>query len=100
METLTRTDGRVLPRMAEHYTEKRGNYESGDDYVLEYGELRFMFNEHDFRQRVEQAGVKLGFVNPGLSEDELDDLVNLAVNGEIRDPLSPLGEHVNVRWHE
>jgi hypothetical protein len=86
--------------MPGHYTKRRGNYESGDDYVLEYGELRFMFNEHDFRQRVEQAGVKLGFVQPGLSEEELDDLVNLAVNGEIRDPLSPLGEHVNVRWQE
>jgi hypothetical protein len=86
--------------MSEHYTQRRGNYESGDDYVLEYGELRFMFNEQDFRQRVEQAGAKLGFVKPGLSEDELDDLVNLAVNGEIRDPQSPLGEHVNARWHE
>jgi hypothetical protein len=86
--------------MAEHYTERRGNYESGDDYVLEYGELRFMFNEEDFRQRVEQAAVKLGFISPGLSEEELDDLVNLAVNGEIREPHSPLGEHVNARWQE
>ena len=86
--------------MAEHFTERRGNYESGDDYVLEYGELRFMFNEEDFRQRVEQAAVKLSFVKPGLSEDELDDLVNLAVNGEIRDPQSSLGEHVIARWQE
>ena len=86
--------------MAGNYTKRRGNYESGDDYVLEYGELRFTFNENDFRQRVEQAAVKLGFVPAGLSEDELDDLVNLAVNGEIREPLSPLGEHVNSRWHE
>src|SRR5918996_213542 len=89
-----------VPRMPGHETKRRGNYESGDDYVLEYGDLRFMFNEHDFRQRVEQAGVKLGFVEPGLNDDELDDLVNLAVNGEIRDPLSPLGEHVNARWQE
>ena len=86
--------------MSGHYTKRRGNYESGDDYVLEYGELRFTFNENDFRQRVEQAGVKLGFVSPGLSDDELDDLVNLAVNGEIAEPLSRLGEHVNARWHE
>ena len=84
--------------MAEHETKRRGNYESGDDYVLEYGELRFVFNEEDFRQRVEQAGVRLGFVEPGLSEEELDDLVNLAVNGEIREPLSPLGAHVQVHW--
>jgi hypothetical protein len=81
-------------------TPARGNYQSGDDYVLEYGDLRFTFNEHDFRQRVEQAAIKLGFVSPGLSEEELDDLVNLAVNGEIREPLSPLGEHVNLRWHD
>ena len=31
---------------------RRGNYESGSDYVLEYGELRFSFNEGDFSQRV------------------------------------------------
>ena len=86
--------------MAGHYTKRRGNYESGDDYVLEYGELRFLFNEHDFRQRVEQAAVKLEFVQPGLSDDELDDLVNLAVNGEIREPLSALGDHVNSHWQE
>ena len=41
---------------------KRGNYESGSDYVLEYGELRFTFNERDFTERVEQAAIKLGFV--------------------------------------
>src|SRR3954467_2648439 len=44
-------------------TTRRGNYESGSDYVLEYGELRFAFNEQDFGQRVEQAAVKLRFVN-------------------------------------
>ena len=45
---------------------RRGNYESGSDYVLEYGELRFSFNEDDFSQRVEQAAVKLDFVDQGL----------------------------------
>ena len=34
---------------------RRGNYDSGQDYVLEYGELRFTFNERDFSERVEQA---------------------------------------------
>ena len=43
---------------------RRGNYESGTDYVLEYGDLRFAFNERDFSQRVEQAAVRLGFVEP------------------------------------
>ena len=41
---------------------RRGNYDSGQDYVLEYGELRFTFNERDFSERVEQAARKLGFV--------------------------------------
>ena len=53
---------------------RRGNYESGSDYVLEYGELRFSFNEADFSQRVEQAAVKLDFTNPGLAPEELHDL--------------------------
>jgi hypothetical protein len=81
-------------------TTRRGNYESGADYVLEYGELRFSFNERDFAQRVEQAAVKLDFVRQGLDEHELEDLLELAVNGEIREACSPLGEHVNDRWED
>jgi hypothetical protein len=79
---------------------RRGNYESGSDYVLEYGELRFAFNEQDFSQRVEQAAVKLDFIHPGLAPEELQDLVELAVNGEIRESASSLGEHVNAHWRE
>lgn len=79
---------------------RRGNYESGSDYVLEYGELRFAFNEDDFTQRVEQAAVKLEFIEPGLDAEELHDLVELAVNGEIRESASALGEHVNHNWRE
>lgn len=79
---------------------RRGNYESGSDYVLEYGELRFAFNERDFSQRVEQAAVKLDFIEPGLGDDELQDLVELAVNGKIVDSASGLGEHVNANWRE
>jgi hypothetical protein len=71
-------------------TTRRGNYESGSDYVLEYGELRFTFNERDFTERVEQAAVKLGFVAGALSEEEREDLVN----------HSALGEHVNACWEE
>jgi hypothetical protein len=81
-------------------TRKRGNYDSGDDFVLEYGELRFTFNERDFSERCEQAAMKLGFVGDRLGTAELDDLVNLAVNGEIPDPSSALGEHVNDCWPE
>jgi hypothetical protein len=79
---------------------RRGNYNSGEDFVLEYGELRFTFNEEDFGERCEQAALKLGFVGGRLGEDELEDLVNLAVNGEIHDPASALGEHVNDCWPE
>jgi hypothetical protein len=79
-------------------TTRRGNYESGSDYVLEYGELRFTFNERDFTERVEQAATKLGFVDAPLGEAEREDLVNLAVNGEVVDPHSALGEHINVCW--
>ncbi len=79
---------------------RRGNYDSGEDFVLEYGELRFTFNETDFSERVEQAALKLGFVGGRLDENELSDLVNLAVNGEIQDPASSLGEHVNDCWPE
>jgi hypothetical protein len=78
----------------------RGNYDSGEDFVLEYGELRFTFNERDFGERCEQAARKLGFVEGTLEEVELDDLVNLAVNGEIHEPASALGEHVNDCWPE
>ena len=79
---------------------RRGNYDSGQDYVLEYGELRFTFNERDFSERVEQAALKVGFVRERLDGVELEDLVNLAVNGEVSDPASGLGEHVNDCWPE
>jgi hypothetical protein len=81
-------------------TQRRGNYNSGEDFVLEYGELRFTFNETDFQERCEQAAMKLGFVGNRLGDNELEDLVNLAVNGEIPDPTSALGEHVNDCWPE
>src|SRR4051794_2215905 len=63
-------------------TTRRGNYESGSDYVLEYGELRFTFNERDFTERVEQAAIKLDFVPGPPAAGEREGLVNLAVNGE------------------
>jgi len=85
---------------ADMETARRENYDSGEDFVLEYGELRFTFNEADFSQRCEQAALKLGFVGDRLGPEELEDLVNLAVNGEIIDPASALGEHVNDCWPE
>src|ERR1700739_4807799 len=79
---------------------RRGNYSSGDDFVLEYGELRFTFNERDFRERCEQSARKLGFLEDSVEEDEAEDLINLVVNGEVTDPASGLGEHVNEFWSE
>ena len=79
---------------------RRGNYESGSDYVLEYGELRFTFNERDFTERVEQAAMKLDFVGGPLGDSEREDLVNLAVNGEVLEPHSELGEHIHECWGE
>ena len=79
---------------------RRGNYTSGEDFVLEYGELRFTFNERDFRERCEQAARKLGFLGGRVEEDEAEDLINLVVNGEVTDPASALGEHVNDCWPE
>ncbi len=79
---------------------RRGNYESGTDYVLEYGDLRFAFNERDFSQRVEQAAVRLGFVEPGLTHGELHDMLHLAVSGEIEEPSSELGVHVTHHWED
>jgi hypothetical protein len=89
-------------RFRGHYmtASRRGNYDSGEDFVLEYGELRFTFNEGDFSERCEQAALKLGFVGGRLGEEEREDLVNLAVNGEIVDPASALGAHVNDCWPE
>jgi hypothetical protein len=81
-------------------SQRRGNYDSGQDFVLEYGELRFTFNEDDFAERCEQAGIKVGFLAGPLEYPEIEDLVNLVVNGEVADPASLLGEHVNDCWPE
>src|SRR3954452_12041940 len=93
MQTPRRTPGTPLMDQI-----RRGNYDSGQDYVLEYGDLRFTFNERDFSERVEQAGRKLGFVGYPLQDTELEDLVSLTVNGELVDPASGLCEHVNDCW--
>jgi hypothetical protein len=81
-------------------TTRRGNYDSGQDFVLEYGELRFTFNERDFSERCEQAAMKVGFIDRELDESEVEDLVNLVVNGDVPEPASALGEHVNDCWPE
>jgi len=80
--------------------DRRAIYSSGEDFVLEYGELRFTFNERDFRERCEQAARRLGFLCGRIEDHEAEDLINLVVNGEVTDPASGLGEHVNDCWPE
>lgn len=75
------------------------NYDSGDDFVVEFLGYRFSFNTLDFEQRVNAAAVKLGLVEPGeLDPDETADLVELTAQGMISDPRSGLGEYVVRHW--
>ena len=62
MIPTTRAPTTSRPDLMEQTSSRRGNYDSGEDFVLEYGELRFTFNEEDFSERCEQAALKLGFV--------------------------------------
>ena len=58
------------------------------------------FNERDFSERCEQAARRLGFIGASIESDESEDLINLVVNGEVSEPASALGEHVNDCWPE
>ena len=80
--------------------EGQNNYNSGSDFVLEFGDLHFSFNDNDFSERIEQAAHKIGFVDGQLNDHELTDLLCLTVNGEISDPASLLGEHIIDNWFE
>jgi hypothetical protein len=75
------------------------NYSSGADYVVEFLGYRFSFNEDDFEQRVTAAAVKLGLVEGNeLDGDETADLVELAAQGHIAEPQSPLGRYLVRHW--
>lgn len=74
------------------------NYDSGSDYLLEFGDLKYSFNEEDFAQRAEQAARRLRFIEDRLAPDELSDLVRLTVNGELSKSASALGDHVVQNW--
>ena len=75
------------------------NYESGDDYVVEFLGYRFSFNAADFEQRVTAAAVKLGLLGGNeLDEDETADLVELVERDGIEEPRSALGHYLVRHW--
>ena len=78
-----------------------GNYESGDDYVVEFLGYRFGFNAEDFEQRVTAAAVKLGLLAGNeLDDDETADLVELVEHDAIEEPRSELGRYLVRHWKE
>ena len=77
------------------------NYESGDDYVVEFLGYRFGFNAEDFEQRVTAAAVKLGLIGGNeLDDDETADLVELVERDTIEEPQSELGRYLVRHWQE
>ena len=77
------------------------NYNSGDDYVVEFLGYRFSFNAFDFEQRVTAAAVKLGLLAGNeLDDDETADLVELVERDGIEEPRSALGRYLVRHWSE
>jgi hypothetical protein len=75
------------------------NYRSGEDFLVEFLSYRFRFSAEDFEERVTAAAVKLGLVADNeLDRDETADLVELAADGLIAEPRSPLGRYVVRHW--
>jgi hypothetical protein len=75
------------------------NYASGDEYVVEFLGYRFGFNADDFEERITGAAVRLGLIESNdLDEEETADLVELAADGRIADPRSPLGRYLIRHW--
>jgi hypothetical protein len=78
-----------------------GNYDSGDDYVVEFLGYRFSFNAEDFEQRVTAAAVKLGLLEGNeLDDDETADLVELVERDAIEEARSELGRYLVRHWPE
>ena len=83
----------------EPHTSSDANYSSGNDYIVEFLGYRFAFGSTDFEGRVVAAAVKLGVVeSPELEDDEIADLVALAAQGEIDEPVSRLGRYLVRNW--
>jgi hypothetical protein len=75
------------------------DYCSGDDFEIEFLAYRFRFNREDFEERVVAAAVKLGLLGANeLDDDETADLVELAADGRIDEPRSPMGRYLVRHW--
>ena len=70
-------------------------YDSGNDFVLEYLGVDMTFNEIDFAERLEYAAKKLGIIEMALANDELDDLVDFVTDRAI-EPESEFAEHLQT----
>src|ERR1700716_3996646 len=89
--TSPKTAARAIPmrreRTAQGYAssvDSEANYNSGEDYVVEFLGYRFSFNDSDFEQRVTAAAVKLGLLAGNeLDDDETADLVELVERDAI-----------------
>jgi hypothetical protein len=94
---LVRTSDSVVPVYPSKVADS--SYSSGEDYVVEYLGAELSFNATDFEQRVTAAAVKLGLLGANeLDGDETADLVELAAEGRIREPRSPLGRYLVRHW--
>ena len=97
----------ICDRQKSHYSEivpdslpsSDANYSSGGDYVVEFLGYHFSFGAADFEGRVVSAAVKLGVVETSdLEEEEVEDLVTLAAQGLIDEPVSRLGRYLVRNW--
>ena len=76
-------------------------YSSGDDVVVEFLDYRYTFSRTDFTQRVVAAAVRLELVpQRDLTADEAADLVELASEGAVTAPRSPLGDYLSAADEE
>ena len=67
--------------------------------MVEFLDVPVHVQPEDFQQRVAAAAVKLGLVEENeLDEEETEDLVELAADGQIQEPRSPLGRYLVRHW--
>ena len=75
------------------------NYDSGDDFSIEFLGYSFGFNSLDFEQRVSGAAVRLGLVaSAELESQALADLVELTSAGSIQKSRSAFVRYVIGSW--